>query len=1475
MKTRRAHPLAEPSSGSHPRGAAFRTWALGLVACTLQALSAAWAAYPPPEVAAPPTVRTDQLRAWKDFNHEGHWRIRWNSLAGRPGRIAGYRLDLAQAVTRENVEQVTRTQPSNWRGLLRMDPQALVLSKADYHPPRQGRQTPRTWYVYSGQTYRGEPGAGLPLPDSGEAGAMAEAWAGYFSSAAAGDANLGESCHNWQKLDAADRRFPDDWVGDACADGAILSGALRDLRGLVGAQYADRLVLRAIRQATTTFAAFLAALLAEDDDPAYSSDPARADNDPADGTPNADSICHAFVDLHGIYDESCEGHTRGPIAVIRTPDPVGFNVPNSSSAHLTIEGAALGTAGDALASFAVEYSPPGSPGTWLSAGVTLTGTGLVAVSGGPLARIDLSGLGDGIYLIRLTVTTAGGVTASTTTSMVFERTLMPGWPQARDTHFYSSPAIADLDPTQSGLELVAAGGAELFVWHSDGTPAPGWPRSIGQSLASPAVADLDGDGALEVVIHTLTGAVYAFHGDGTPVAGWPQATGAGGERSTTALGDLDGDGNLEVVVGSRDGHVYAWHHDGAAVSGWPVAVSGEVEGSPAVGDIDGDGRPEIVVGASDGRVYAWRGNGTPVPGWPQKVPGSPVVSASPALGDLDGDGHLEVVVATADLSNSRDHKVYAWHYDGTLVNGWPRPIGAPTLAPASVGLADLDGDGSLEVLVMSNDDILHAWHGDGTPVTGWPSTASHIDTYEPAVSSPVVADIDGDGAMEVVAEGGYSTDGGFRHGDVFAFHFNGADVLGWPKAVPDWSNGSPAVADIDGDGDVEVVMASEGLFVWDLPVPFGSASMEWPLYRHDNRRTGTYGPKTGIVLLLDSSGSMSWSPGGVVPVPVSEQRLTQAKAAALPFLELLNDFGAGKADFGIATFPSHPSSLPSPCSGQVVSPMTLVTPTSAASAVRTSIPGLATQGSTPLLAGIRKAVWLFGTESNRALVLLSDGYDNCPALTTLGDVETEEVVRLLQRNSIRVFAIGFGLPTDLDYPLLEALADATTPPGYAGSQLYDVTQPGLDGAAWTPVTALQSAYGAVLADALDLQGAADFLGVIRGGETRSFPLHINEHDRRVAFFLSWRKPQRGRLGLALKSADGSDITSTTPGVQVHEGKTYLIVTADPSLLAQPGKVAPRPWLVEVRSPGLEKGESESFQYSVVLDSALRLRAGFDRASYGTGDTITLTARLTEAGRALTGLTDVEVVVGAPQDGRGNWLARNPVSPADLAQVPEQRGSELLAPFVRKGIYLADIRRTPFPGRKAPRTLRLFDDGTHGDAAADDGIYANRFTDSGTEGVYTFRFHATGLSADGNGFEREQQLQKRVAVKVSRRRTTVQVVPPSENSGLHTELVVIPRDSLGNYLGPGYGKTIQVVARGAELVGDLEDRLDGSYAQVVRVPAKGKATIAFDVLGVHLERSVAGADAGLRGWWPWLTAAAALGLLTVLALLRTRRPKPCA
>ncbi len=433
----------------------------------------------------------------------------------------------------------------------------------------------------------------------------------------------------------------------------------------------------------------------------------------------------------------------------------------------------------------------------------------------------------------------------------------PGWPVSVQGGA-SPPVCADFDPQAPGLEVAVGtltSGPNLYIYHQDGTLVSGFPKNFGFWIAaSPSVADLDGDGDPELVVCDFgTNRVFAIHADGTPLPGWPITVGAN-VRSTAALADLDpGTPGIEIIVGVQNGTVQAWHVDGTPVAGWPVTAGNFVERcSPAVGDVNGDGFLEVFVGSwydynqgSTGGVYGFDHTGAPLPGWPKLTATHTSVVASPVLADVDGDGSKEIVAATYETNA----KVCVWRSDGTDVPGWPvtvpRGASSTSAMTSSPALGDIDGDGGLEIVngTCGQCGTVYAWKRDGTVVPGWPFfTNAVVDG-----SSPALGDVDGDGQIEIVVGSGSGfTPYGCASGAIskaYVLRADGTVLPGWPLDLGTATPPYPAIADPDQDGNVEIVMAfSQTVFVWDAPGAFQASLVPWPYYHLGIDHTGDFGP---------------------------------------------------------------------------------------------------------------------------------------------------------------------------------------------------------------------------------------------------------------------------------------------------------------------------------------------------------------------------------------------------------------------------------------------------------------------------------------------------------------------------------------------------------------------------------------------------------------------------------------------------------
>jgi WD40 repeat protein len=468
-----------------------------------------------------------------------------------------------------------------------------------------------------------------------------------------------------------------------------------------------------------------------------------------------------------------------------------------------------------------------------------------------------------------------------------------GWPIETRQETSAGVLAEDLD-RDGDLELVTGADA-IYAWHHEGTELrdgdqnpltsgiftlDGINASIGFH-ATPAAADLTGDGDREIVATAWKDAkVYVWNVNGTRESGWPKSIGGDFNWASPAIEDLDLDGSYEIVaVSGHDGKIWAWHANGQEVidGDHNPATSGVLYptgtyflyASPAVGDLDGDFFPEVVVGtqSSDGRVFAVKRTGQLVPGWPRATGGQ--VTASPALADLDGDGRMEVVIA------SESDSVFVWRGDGTRYPGWPKPaiVNSTYGHTSSPVVADLDGNGQLDILFAANDGRFHVWNRNGVPfaafsgVTFAPGTATQDYTQ----ATPTVADLDSDGFLEVVL--------GAEDGKIYGWNHDGTDLAGFPITTGGEIRGAVTIQDLDADGRLELAVAGNDrvVSVWDLPGELRGNRMPWPTFRHDSRNTGRYGAD---LLAVGVSDPGTW-PAGAPPL-----KLAFLGAAPNPFYGL-------------------------------------------------------------------------------------------------------------------------------------------------------------------------------------------------------------------------------------------------------------------------------------------------------------------------------------------------------------------------------------------------------------------------------------------------------------------------------------------------------------------------------------------------------------------------------------------------------------
>lgn len=376
-------------------------------------------------------------------------------------------------------------------------------------------------------------------------------------------------------------------------------------------------------------------------------------------------------------------------------------------------------------------------------------------------------------------------------------------------------------------------------------------------LSSLKCADINADGVKEVVVSTYdttegspygAGMIYVLDTDGNDLAGWPKRIVGVPIPATVALGDINNDDNLEIVVGNWN-QLFVFDHHGNMFPGFPKNFG--TSQAATLYDIDKDGYLEIIYPADNKQLYIFKNDGTILNGWPQALPELP---GSPAVADIDNDDEYEIVTGTFEGPVSPDpFLLYAWENDGNIINGFPIALSGVIKSTPAIG--DLDDDGSKEIVVISyddtDDDSLYVFDASGNLKPGFPLGVRYA-----RLSSPALGDIDGDGDLEIVV-GGFDVSIEMLYG----FHHNGSIVQNFPVQLihPGGAfniNSSPVICDIDGDTTTVEIVVKTNDYIFAIHQDTTTVS-GFPYFIDDENHSGTHSPSP-LVDDFDNDGDVEY-----------------------------------------------------------------------------------------------------------------------------------------------------------------------------------------------------------------------------------------------------------------------------------------------------------------------------------------------------------------------------------------------------------------------------------------------------------------------------------------------------------------------------------------------------------------------------------------------------------------------------------------
>jgi hypothetical protein len=482
----------------------------------------------------------------------------------------------------------------------------------------------------------------------------------------------------------------------------------------------------------------------------------------------------------------------GNASVSLTPTVTGpFEVVNAPA---TIVGGGLGT-------ITVRYEPDGT-----GADTGVLDTGANSCSGGPV-HVDLLGTGEDNFLPECP------------TPQAFTPEVVWHWegggtlPNSKQV--WVTPLVTRLEDTDNDTLVTREDVPRVVFISFDHSESPGLVDMLNEqnqdNFNDPTPGVLRAvDGKTGAELWTVDDPRFRLNSSVTPVAA-----------------DIDADGQIEIIAqkwivleGVEDfpngpkvkgkfvrGNLLAFEHDGTfkwESEEW-IRSSDEIEdaGALSVGDVDGDGFAEIAVGDHlfdhNGNLL-WRGG---------KGTGSTGHGPTSVLADVDGQPGLELV---AGRTVYRSNGAVLWSRDdlNTTV------LGIDMTFDGHPAVGDLDGDGTNEVVVRSGDLVVFDGATGATlagPITP-PTRMSHGAECEPnpnagegedddcnvIPTNPALVDVDGDGDLEIIN----------TSQDVLVVYDENLNEI-WRAAISDQTGAAgPIGFDFEADGLINVVYSDEG-----------------------------------------------------------------------------------------------------------------------------------------------------------------------------------------------------------------------------------------------------------------------------------------------------------------------------------------------------------------------------------------------------------------------------------------------------------------------------------------------------------------------------------------------------------------------------------------------------------------------------------------------------------------------------------------
>ena len=324
---------------------------------------------------------------------------------------------------------------------------------------------------------------------------------------------------------------------------------------------------------------------------------------------------------------------------------------------------------------------------------------------------------------------------------------------------------ADLDGDGDMDIISGSENDDKIAWHeNDGNANPSFASTTiatsADGVYSIYVTDIDSDGDMDIVSASIkdnTIAWYENDGNATPDFTARDITTSASGATNVSAADMDNDGDMDIISVSHNDNKISWYeNDGAPNPNFikhdiNEAVNGFLY-SIFAADMDGDGDMDMVTAsANNDRIDWYENDGAPDPNFTiTNVATSADGARCIFVADMDNDGDMDIISA------SKSDNTIAWYENDGAANPDFTAINIYTsaLIAFSVYAADMDNDGDMDIVSGSTGDAKIIWHeNDGEANPGF--TTADINSYiDEHANTIFVADVDGDGDLDIISGSG-------------------------------------------------------------------------------------------------------------------------------------------------------------------------------------------------------------------------------------------------------------------------------------------------------------------------------------------------------------------------------------------------------------------------------------------------------------------------------------------------------------------------------------------------------------------------------------------------------------------------------------------------------------------------------------------------------------------------------------------------